>query len=172
MQFDTFDDLFDSPATAAPAATPATYQIIPQGRAEVEIVAASIGDVQWKASDDNPAGTCLKLRLSAGKGFAFVFADLPRDRKFLFKALAAALGIQPGDDGKVSLPQPHELVGRTALVEVGHYQTKRGETKACVRKWLPAESVQPPHKPRPPRQAVQRSRNAVPQIGVDDDIPF
>ena len=72
MQFDTFDDLFDSPATAAPAATAATYQIIPQGRAEVQIVAASIGDVQWKASDDNPAGTCLKLRLSAEIGRAHV----------------------------------------------------------------------------------------------------
>lgn len=118
MTIDAFDELFDS--VAPQAAPPTDYSVIPEGRAEVEIVAASIGDVAWKVTDANPQGTCLKLRLSAGRGYSFVFADLPRDRPPLFKALAAALGIAPGADGKVTLPQPHELVGRSVAVEIGH----------------------------------------------------
>ena len=45
------------------------YVPAPAGEIEVEIVAASIGDVAWKVSDDNPRGECLRLRLRpAGNG--------------------------------------------------------------------------------------------------------
>lgn len=192
MTIDTFDEMFDKPQ-ARPTA--ATYAVVPEGRAEVEVKAASIGDVPWKVNEKNPTGACLKLRLTAGRQYAFLFADLPKDKPFLFKSLAAALGIQPGADGKVTLPQPHDLVGRTALVEIGHFQSKRGETRACVRKWLPAEQQptrsrsdtptltdaiadwerddrQEQRQPRPQQRPVSRSRNAVPQYGADDDIPF
>jgi hypothetical protein len=186
MIIDAFDSMFDKPQ-ARPA--DATYAAAPEGRAEIEIKAASIGDVPWKVNEKNPTGACLKLRLAAGRQYAFVFVDLPKDKPFLFKALAAALGIQPDADGKVTLPQPAELVGRTALVEIGHYQTKRGETKATVRKWLPANVVATPapapataawerddrqeqRQPPPQQRPANRSRNAVPQYGADDDIPF
>lgn len=168
-----------------------TYAIVPQGRAEVEIMAASIGDVPWKVTAANPTGECLKLRLSAGRETGFVFVDVPRDCKWMVRALGTALGIQPGADGMVTLPDAHELVGRTVAVEIKHFQTKRGETKAGVAKWLPATSVPQRQETtptladaltewerddrqerRPSRSPVRRSRNAVPHLGADDDIPF
>ena len=102
---------------------PRTYAIAPQGRAEVEIRAASIGDVPWKVSPTNPTGECLKLRLSAGRDRGFLFVDVPRDCKWMVRALGTALGIQPGADGMVTLPDAHELVGRTVAVEIKHFQT-------------------------------------------------
>lgn len=183
MHIDAFDSLFEQsqPQTPAPQ-----YAVVPEGRAEVEIKAATVGNLAWKVSDANPDGTCLQLRLSAGRQSSFVFADLPRDRAPLFKALAAALGIASDADGKVTLPPPHELVGRTVTVEIGHYQTRRGETRACVRKWLPASTAAPPvaapawehddrqeqRQPQKPQRPQTRSRSAPPDIGVDDDIPF
>lgn len=174
MHIDAFDALFDQPQASPPQTRAVDYAVIQPGRAEVEIVAAEIGDVAWKVTDANPSGTCLKLRLSAGRGYSFVFADLPRDRTFLFKALAAALGIAPGADGKVSLPQPHELVGRTVAVEIGHFQTKRGETKAAVRKWLPAASTAPAtaSTSRAPAAVTRATAASAKQELADDGIPF
>jgi hypothetical protein len=171
MHIDAFDALFDQPQASPPETRATDYAVIPQGRAEVEIVAAEIGDVPWKVSDANPAGTCLKLRMSAGRGYAFVFADLPRDRTFLFKALAAALGIAPGPDGKTSLPQPQEMVGRTLAVEIGHYQTRQGETKATVRKWLPASNAATTLKAATSRPRAAATHRAAEQL-PDDGVPF
>lgn len=171
MPIDAFDDIFTTtqpPATPKPAGD---YAVIQPGRAEVEIVAATVGDVTWKVTDANPTGACLKLRLSAGRGYSFIFADLPRDRTYLFKALAAALGIAPNADGKVKLPQPRDMVGRTVAVEIGHYHTKAGETKATVRKWLPASKAAAPTPaatPRPRAAVTQRAAEQLP----DDGIPF
>ena len=168
MHIDAFDELFD---TAEPPATRAAeYAPIPEGRAEVEIIAASIGYVAWKASDANPRGTCLKLRLSAGRGYAFVFADLPRNRTALFRALATALGIAPDSARKVSLPKPEELVGRTVAVEIGHFKTRAGATKAGVKKWLPPAA--PPRTTRA-KPASTKPRGADRPVDLDpDDIPF
>lgn len=167
MIVDAFDQNFEQ-------RSPRTYTIAPQGNREVEIVAADIGTVAWKTSEKNPSGECLKLRLSAGREYGFLFADLPRDRRYLFKALAAALGLEPDADGKVTLPEPHELVGRGVLVEIDHYQTRRGETKACVRKWLPATAAQPTAKPQRPKATAPRRTPgaAITSRLPDDDIPF
>ena len=59
--------------------TVSSYEPAPAGEASVEIVAASIGDVAWKTSDDNPRGECLRLRLSAGRDYGFIFTDVPLD---------------------------------------------------------------------------------------------
>lgn len=168
MTIDAFDQVFDKPQ-------PRTYAVAPAGRAEVEIRAASIGTVPWKVTDANPTGECLKLRLSAGREYSFVFVDLPRDKKFLFRALAAAMGIQPDADGKVTLPDVAELVGRTASVEIEHFQTKRGETKATVKKWLPAEASSATAASTPRAAAARPRRTAAQRITAqmpDDEIPF
>jgi len=172
MYEDDIDDLFDDPKPQPARAT--TYAVVPEGPVEVEIVAASIGDVTWKTSEANPTGTCLKLRLSAGRGMSFIFADLPRDKKPAFRAVAAALGLELGPDGKVSIGPPEGLVGRRVRIEVGHYQTRAGDTKACVRRWIPADAVSPKAaKPeKPASTSGQLSRNAVPQFVDGDEIPF
>jgi hypothetical protein len=172
MYEDDIDDLFDDPKPQPARA--ASYAVVPEGPAEVEIVAAAIGDVPWKTSEANPSGTCLKLRLSAGRGMAFIFADLPRDKKPAFRALAAALGLEPGADGKVSIGPPKGLIGRRVRIEVGHYLARSGDTKACVRRWIPADAVSPKaaKPPKPASDTATRSRNAVPQFVEGDDIPF
>jgi hypothetical protein len=182
---DAFDSLFDStPATPTP--TPAReYEVLAEGAHELEIVAASVGEVAWKASDENPKGECLRLRLSAGRGIAFVFVDIGREKKWVFKALAASLGLEPGPDGKASMCPPEQMIGRRVHVEIGHFKTRAGETRANVKRWLPATASTPSAaqstpsdaKPvaavrssRPPRTkpaAAAFQANAAP-----DDIPF
>lgn len=182
---DAFDSLFDStPATPTP--TPAReYEVLAEGTYELEIVAASVGEVAWKASDENPQGQALRLRLSAGRGIAFVFVDIGREKKWVFKALAASLGLEPGPDGKVSIGPPEGLIGRRVRVEVGRYTTRAGETRANVKRWLPATASTPSAaqstpsdaKPvaavrssRPPR--TKPAAAAFQANTAEDDFPF
>ena len=176
MTIDAFDEIFDAPAASQQTTAPRTYSVVPEGIANVEIVAASIGDVPWKKSDENPTGTCLNLRLSAGREYSFLFADLPRDKKPLFRALATALGVVPGPDGRASIGPAVGLIGRVVRVEIGHFQTKSGETKAGVKKWLPPVAVEPvTQTPAPTPVAAKpekRASTSTPQWNHDDDIPF
>ena len=157
-----------------------TYQPAPAGMIEAEIVAASIGEVKWKASDDNPKGECLRLRLSAGSEYAFIFADLPLDWGRMLENVRAAAGVS-------SDHTPEEYQGVRVRVVLKHYTAKDGTTRATVAKWLPRPKPASDGKPitmvdvvnewasqgepsRPP--AAKLSRNAVPRYGADDDIPF
>ena len=161
------------------------YQTAPAGEVEVEVVAASISDVAWKASNDNPRGECLRLRLSAGRDYSFVFVDVPLDWGRMLDAVRAATGVSND-------MVPEEFPGQRARVVLKHYQAKDGSTRAAVAKWVPrAKRVQAqrsnesptlvdainewkrepavsPSKSAPPKV----SRNAPPKYGPDDDIPF
>ena len=148
------------------------YEPAPAGEIECEIVAALIGDVAWKASQDNPRGECLRLRLSAGRDYGFIFADVPLDWGRMLKSVCHAAGVE----GEQLLPE--SFLGRQARVVLKQYQAKDGTTRATVARWLP------PAKPEPEKPAVRVtatvlkpaatkvSRNAPPAIGADDDIPF
>lgn len=144
------------------------YEVAPAGEIEVEIVAASIGEVAWKASDDNPKGECLRLRLSAGRGFAFVFADVPLDWPSMLRAVRKAVGAV-GDK-----LVPEGFTGQRARVVLKHYTAKDGTTRASVAKWLPRPK--PERAPATPAVvkagSVKVSRNAPPSYGADDDLPF
>ena len=161
------------------------YEVPPAGEIEVEVVAASIGDVAWRASDDNPRGECLRLRLSAGRAFGFVFADVPLDWGRMLDAVRAATGVS-------SDIVPEEFTGQRARVVLKHYTAKDGSTRASVAKWMPrAKRVSAPQGDQsatlvdaikewerapasaPRKSAVAKpSRNAPPKYGPDDDIPF
>lgn len=170
---DCFELGFDD--APKPALQPARqYEVVPVGTHAVEIVAASIGDVAWKASTANPEGQCLKLRLGAGRDYGLVFVDIPRDRKWLFKALAASLGLEPGADGKVSIGPPDGLIGRHARVEIAHYTTRAGETRASVKRWLPAERqpVAPTSRPVPARTQSVKAAAEFRASAAEDDLPF
>ena len=153
------------------------YQPAPVGEIEVEIVAASIGQVPWKASDDNPTGDCLRLRLSAGRVYSFVFADVPLDWRSMLKAVNRATGVA-GEQLRLD-----DYVGRRARVVLDHYRGKDGTLRATVTRWLQPQAGDEPRvvsdrRPtqsniKPARQDDGKpSRNAVPQYGADDDIPF
>ena len=180
MEF--FESGFEQSGDNAPARE---YEVLPEGEHQLEIVGASVGTVTWKACEANPEGQCLRLRLSAGRGFAFVFVDIPRERKWVFKALAAALGLEPGPAGKVTFVPPEQLIGRPVRVESGRYTTRGGETRANVKRWLPA--IPPPStatpasttsRPRatakaaPCRTQAAKAAAAFRATAGDDDIPF
>lgn len=160
-----------------------TYEPAPAGTIECDIVAASIGEVPWKVSDDNPKGECLRLRLRPEGGYAFVFADVPLDWDRLLEAVRRAADAS-------SDFTPEQFVGCRVRVVLKHYTGKDGTTKAAVAKWLPAPvRVEAPRgnqsptlvdalaawerQPQPaPLPRAKPSRNAPPQYGADDDIPF
>ena len=173
---DCFELGFDEPVpTAAKPEQPRTYAPLPIGQHEVEIIAASVGDVEWRANTNNPRGECLRLRLSGGRDYGFVFVDVPRDRQWLFKALAASLGLEPGPDGRISIGPAESLVGRLARVEIGHYRTKAGETRATVKRWLPAA---PARQTRSSTQAATartpgaKAAAAFRASAAQDEVPF
>lgn len=136
MTIDAFDADFDRPPSTAPASR--GYAVVPEGEAAVEVVAADIADVRWKTSDDNPRGTCLRLRLSAGRSFAFVFVDVPQNLSWLRRAVAAALGLT--DDEL----EPGAAIGGTARVVIKHFTARDGTVKAGVARWLPRRKAAPP----------------------------
>lgn len=143
------------------------YEVPPAGETEVEVVAASIGDVAWRASDDNPRGECLRLRLSAGRAFGFVFADVPLDWGRMLDAVRAATGVS-------SDMVPEEFTGQRARVVLKHYTAKDGSTRASVAKWVPRAKPEPTTARATVVKvgSVKASRNAPPKYGPDDDIPF
>ena len=156
----------------------AKYEPAPAGVTEVEIVAASIGKVAWKAG----GGECLRLRLRPAGNYAFVFADIPLDWGRMLEAARAAVGAS-------SDYTPEEFIGRRARVVLKHYSGRDGTPRATVTRWLPLPAPVSDGKPAtltdaiaawasdPPRQAVSKpaskpSRNAPLRYGADDDIPF
>ena len=144
------------------------YEPAPAGETSVEVVAASIGDVAWKASQDNPRGECLRLRLSAGRDYGFIFTDVPLDWGRMLQAVRVAAGVE----GEELLPE--SFVGRQARVVLKQYQAKDGTTRATVARWLPPAKSEPTQAtPAVVTLAVTKvSRNAPPSFGADDDIPF
>jgi|694.fasta_scaffold19357_11 hypothetical protein len=186
---DAFDAAFDTPQQPQPKRQ---YDVAPEGHAEVEIVAARVGNVPWKACDENPSGTCLQLRLSPGSAYSFVFADVPANLKWLHGIVARAVNIEAAD------LVPDQLIGLRATVEIKHFTKRDGTIKASVGKWLPHPDARKPargdkqrrpadqspadgSRQRPP-QDQQRApaaaphrpratRNARPQID-SDDFPF
>jgi len=142
------------------------YQPAPAGEIEVEVVAASVGEVAWKASDDNPRGECLRLRLSAGRDYAFVFADVPLDWGRMLDAVSKATGVSR--DKLV----PDRFVGQRARVTLTQYTGKDGSTRASVAKWLPRPSDKPTTAKAASKVEGRVSRKAPPTFGADDDIPF
>ena len=160
------------------------YPPAPAGKIEAEIVAASIGEVAWKASDDNPKGECLRLRLRPEGNYAFVFADVPLDWGRMLENVRAAAGIS----GEAP---PEAYVGCRVRVVLKHYQAKDGSTRATVARWLPAQMrvdgeaegqkatltdavTAWEQQPAPLATAAAKpSRNAVPKyVTGDDEIPF
>jgi len=138
-------------------------EIVPAGLHRMTIKHCEEGPNQYKTSDENPEGQCIKLRLSTVDGmYRFVFDDIPKHLGWRAKQLAEALAIVPVG-GRLSL-KPEELVGQVVNVEISHYTSKAGKVSAVVKRYVPAESgaAQKKRRPRPQKVAA----------GPADDIPF
>jgi len=140
-------------------------EIVPAGQHRMTIKHCEEGPNQYKTSDENPEGQCIKLRLSTVDGmYKFVFDDIPKHLGWRAKQLAEALAIVPVG-GRLSL-KPEELVGQVVNVEISHYTSKAGKVSAVVKRYVPATAgaaEQKKSRPRPQKVAVS---------GPADDIPF
>ena len=139
--------------------------LVPAGTHTLTIRSASEGPNEYKRSDENPEGLCLKLRLASDGNHKFVFDDLPMHLGWRAQQLAAAVGVIPVD-GKLTL-RPDELEGQKVSVEITHYTSKAGKVSAVVKRYLPATAT-PATKSADRRTAAQKIVAALP----DDDIPF
>lgn len=139
-------------------------EIVPAGVHRMTIRHVEEGPNQYKTSDENPTGLCLKLRLSTAEGdYKFVFDDIPMHLGWRAKQLAEAVGVIPVG-GKLSL-KPDELLNQVVQVEISHYTSKAGKVSAVVKKYLPAAAA---------GTSKPKSAKAKP-AKVDlypDDIPF
>ena len=141
--------------------------IVPAGVQTMVIKAAEEGTNEYKRSDENPDGMCLKLRLAAVTGdYKFVFDDIPKHLGWRAKQLAEAVGIMPVS-GRLSI-QPDELVGQVVNVEISHYTSKAGKVSAVVKRYVPASAVTA----ATPKPAIKPKPQKVAAAGPADDIPF
>jgi hypothetical protein len=139
--------------------------IVPAGVHTMTIRHAEEGPNQYKTSDENPQGMCLKLRLATNTGdYRFVFDDIPAHLGWRAKQLADALGVAANGE-TVSL-DPATLEGRELTVEVSHYTSKAGKVSAVVKRYAKATGT-----PKPAAQSKPRS--VAPKFREDSDaIPF
>jgi cell division septation protein DedD len=144
-------------------------EIVPAGIHTMTIVNVEEGPNEYKRSDDNPDGMCIKLRLSTG-AFKFVFDDIPKHLAWRAKQLAEAVGIVPVG-GKLSL-SPDELADKTVAVEVSHYTSKAGKVSAVVKRYLPATAAPAAAAPVKRQTLPQKAHAAFKEAAGSDDIPF
>jgi len=149
---------------------PEERTLVPAGVHVATIKLAEEGPNEWKTSDSNPDGICLKLRLVVGN-HKFVFHDLPRHMPWMGKQLAEALGIEA--EGTTLRIVPEEIQGREVTVEVAHYTSKSGNVSAVVKKYLPATAKPAASAPPAKRQTLpQKAAATFRANGGADDIPF
>jgi hypothetical protein len=142
------------------------WDIVPAGQHRMTIKQCEEGPNQYKTSDENPDGQCIKLRLATVEGqYKFVFDDIPKHLGWRAKQLADALAIVTVG-GRLSI-KPEEIVGQVVNVEISHYTSKAGKVSAVVKRYVAASAVTaaPVHQSRSKPQKVAAA-------GPSDDIPF
>ena len=151
------------------AAAPAQERdIVPAGTHRMVIRSAEEGPNEYKTSDTNPTGECLKLRLATAEGnYRFVFDDIPKHLAWRAANLADALGIKAVGE-RLTLT-PDDCREQIVQVEISHYTSKAGKTSAVVKRYVP-QTVAEKAKP-----AASRSRASATVAACDlpdDSIPF
>jgi len=144
-------------------------EIVPAGIHTMTIVNVEEGPNEYKRSDDNPDGLCIKLRLSTGT-YKFVFDDIPKHLAWRAKQLAEAVGILPVG-GKLSLT-PDDLADKTVTVEVSHYTSKAGKVSAVVKRYMPATAAPAAATPAKRQTLPQKAAATFKAAAGADDIPF
>jgi len=152
--------------TPAPIET-ADRPLVPVGTHTMTIVHAEEGPNEYKRTDENPEGLCLKLRLGTDGGHRFVFDDLPQHLAWRAQQFASALAIVPA--GQSLDLVPGDLVGQKVTVEITHYTSKAGKVSAVVKRYVPATATPKATKTAGPSAATRR---AVMANMPDDEIPF
>jgi hypothetical protein len=116
-------------ASPSPAGERREYGIAPAGETTVEVRKAEIGSLPWNDAEH------LRLQLSAGREYGFIFGDVPFDREKLMGLVARCLGF---DNTAALRANPGDAVGRELPVVLKHIERRNGSTAAVIDKWLPA----------------------------------
>lgn len=141
--------------------------IVPAGVHTMTIRHAEEGPNQYKTSDENPHGLCLKLRLSTVEGdYKFVFDDIPKHLGWRAKQLAEAVGIIAVGE-KLSLA-PDDLVDQVVQVEISHYTSKAGKVSAVVKRYVSQSAAKPVAKAK----TAKFVKRVAELSSATDDIPF
>ena len=143
--------------------------IVPVGTHRLTIKAAEVGPNQYRTSDSNPDGICLKLRLELDRDHKLVFDDLPKHQPWRGAQLAQAFGLEA--DGGTLRVSPDLVSGQTVYAMVEHYTSKAGKTSAVVKRYLAPPAAPKPAATPAARTPAAKVRAASPDIG-SDDIPF
>ena len=148
------------------ALRPEEREIVPAGIHRATIKKAEERCVEWKKSDANPSGKCLSLRLAVGN-YQYVFNDIPSDKTWLARQLAEALGIVAAD-GTLRIV-PSEIEGEEIEVEIKHFTSRHGVTKADVKAYVPLAA-----KPEAPKRQTlpQKAAATFKATAGTDEIPF
>jgi len=162
------DFMLDDDASVA-TQTMQDREIVPVGTHTMTIVNVEEGPNEYKRSDDNPDGMCIKLRLSTG-AYKFVFDDIPKHLAWRAKQLAEAVGIVPVG-GKLSL-SPDDLADKTVTVEVSHYTSKAGKLSAVVKRYVTATAAPPAAAPAKRQTLPQKAAATFRATAGTDEIPF
>lgn len=142
-------------------------EIVPAGVHRMSIKHCEEGPNQYKTSDENPEGLCIKLRLATVDGnYRFVFDDIPKHLGWRAKQLAEAVGILPVG-GRLSI-EPDDLAGQVVNVEISHYTSKAGKVSAVVKRYVPSSAMAA----APANPATKPKTQKVAALGPADDIPF
>lgn len=152
---------------------PATMErdIVPAGIHAMTIRACEEGPNQYKTSDENPDGLCLKLRLATATGnYKFVFDDIPKHLAWRAKQLAEAVGIAPVN-GRLAM-EADDLIGREVMVKISHYTSKAGKVSAVVQQYVAGEKKPGQAAPRIARTTAAKAHAAFKSNAGSDDIPF
>lgn len=147
-------------------------EIVPVGTHRLTIKEAEVGPNEYRTSDTNPDGICLKLRLELNRGHKLIFHDVPQHQPWMAGQLARALGIQP-DGSKLRL-SPDMVAGQTVIAIVEHYTSKAGKTSAVIKRYLEPNAA-PVAAAKPaaaPKAANARQPAAKVTDSFEDDIPF
>ena len=145
---------------------PEERPLVPAGTHRLTIRHAAVGPNEYRTSDSNPDGICLKLRLELDRDHKLIFDDLPKHQPWRGGQLARALGLQA--DGNTITVSPDVVSGQSVIAMVEHYTSKAGKVSAVVKRYLepPAAKATPPA-----RTPAAKVKAAAPAIG-SDDIPF
>ena len=160
MRFDEFWE--DTPETDG-----SPLPLLPEGTHTGEIKWSEVKPLAFKASDKNPKGLSLIVKVAVS-GYEPFEVIIPVQMRGLVGAVCKAARVEVPVKGQEW--EEKQLKGKTVSFEATHYVAKNEVTYVNVTKWIEGPKGVPPKKV--PARTPAAKVAAVGQGGTEDDIPF
>jgi hypothetical protein len=162
---DTFGDWWED---QEPEATPAGEQpLLADGKHNGRIVVAEVKDLAFKASDRNPAGKSLVVKVAV-PGYAMAEDIVPVQFRGVIQAICRSVGQEPPAKGETFDDFTARLKGQSGPIESTLAVSGKGREYVRL-KWLPG--LPPAQEPAEPKAKVKPKAEPKPDLHPDD-IPF